>query len=251
MAHPYRSAGRDGAKTKFRSMLGTTNGAKHVNDDSVVSASTPVKKGIEDVKILAKSAPKRLDRARGGQVKKGVTVNVIVPQAQDKPPMPMPMPMPPPGPPPGAMMGKPPMGPPGPGAGPPMPTPGAGLPMQKARGGAVERAGGGRATMPVQSDRARKTRDRFQSRIDAMDSPIKDLAPTAVDPAWVPKARGGYIGGESKSSKLKQWAQYARKNSYHKKDGGGITKAKLTAGADSGVGRLQHSKAQRKHMKDN
>lgn len=220
MAHPYRSAGRAGAKSKFRAMLGTDRGAKHLNDDTVASPNAKVTSGIDDVKIMGKCPPARLDRARGGKVaKKGVTVNVIVPPAQPAvPPIPpmMKPPMPPPGgpavPPPGM---KPPMMPP-----PNAPVPGAGLPPMRARGGKVH------------SDEAedKKLIKRMIAQEEAKE-----------------KSSGGYIGGESKPNKLKQWAQYARKNSYHKKDGGGIGKYPLTAGADSGVGRLQHSRSQRKH----
>lgn len=206
MAHPYRSAGRAGAKSKFRSMLGSDKGAKHLNDDSVASSRAKVTHGVDDVKIMGKSPKARLDRARGGKVaKKGVTVNVIVPPSQ--PPAPPPM-LPPPSMagPPGGPMGRPPMQiPPGPGAGLPMP-----------------RASGGRALI---SQRAVKTQRKFQDRIDALDpnQMIKEIVktPGAVNDDWIPS----------------------------RKHGGSIKKAKLTGGADSGFGRLQHSKAQGKHSR--
>lgn len=188
MGHPYRGAARGTTKGKFSSILGSPKGAKHMDNDSVVNPHTPVKKGIEDVKIMGNPGQKRLDRARGGKVKGNTTVNVIVAPKPDAPmatpPMP-PMPAMPPMPP------KPPMGGmPPPGAGPVMPGPGAGLPLNK--------------------------------------------------------ARGGYIGGQATGNKLKQWATYSRKNSYHKKDGGGVDKYPITGGAESGVGRAQLSKAQHK-----
>lgn len=239
MAHPYRSAGRAGSKLKFKNMLGSEKGAKHMNDDSVADPSTPVKKGIEDVKIMGKEMPKRLDRARGGKVGK-TTVNVIVPPAPPQGLPPMPPPMPP---------GPPMAGPPGPGAMPPMPPkgvtlpqPGAGFPLPKASGGAVAPLTGGK-------------KGAMQRKINKLD-PLSGIVPKpAIGPDYVPglpagfelnKARGGYISGSS----IKRWAQYSRKNSYHKKSGGGISKAKLTGGADSGVGRLEHSKAQHEDNED-
>ncbi len=253
MAHPYRAAGRTGAKSKFKAMLGSDAGAKHTNDDSVASARAKVTNGVDDVKIMGKAPPKRLDRARGGKVK-DVTVNVVIPPNQGPPPLPPmmakpPMPMPPPG-----AMGPPP-------GGPPMPTPGAGLPMQKAKGGAVsKKAGGGRATIPPRSNRTQKAIKGFQDRIDSLDSPIKDIAP--VDPAWVPgKNKGGKVSKKAFGGGLPMQAapqagaalgarpmlppQAMGQRPF--KDGGAIKKAKLTGGADSGVGRLQHSKAQGKH----
>lgn len=169
-------------------MLGSDKGAKHLNDDTVVSPNATVTNGVDDVKIMAQPPSPRLDKyARGGKVKEGksskTVVNVIVPPGGGMPPMP---PHPPMGPPPGMMPPpgmKPPMMPPGPMP----PSPGAGLPM--------------------------------------------------------PKARGGYIGGQAAPNKLKQWAKYSRQNSYHKKVGGGIG---MTAGMDSGVGRLQLAKKQHK-----
>lgn len=274
MAHPYRSAGRAGAKSKFRAMLGTDRGAKHLNDDTVASPNAKVTSGIDDVKIMGKCPPARLDRARGGKVaKKGVTVNVIVPPAQPAvPPIPpmMKSPMPPPGgpavPPPGM---KPPMMPP-----PNAPVPGAGLSPMRARGGrlqggmAVNRFGKedkdgftSKDTYKYNAETARPGQDvplvKDQSRFTGRARGGKVHSDEAEDKKLIKrmiaqeeakeKSRGGYIGGEPKSNKLKQWAQYARKNSYHKKDGGGIGKYPLTAGADSGVGRLQHSRSQRKH----
>lgn len=271
MSHPYRGAGRSGAKFKFGKILGTTKGAKHLNDDSVVTPS-PVKRGIEDVKIMAKSPPKRLDRARGGKCGK-TTVNVVVPPSPPGGPMmapPLP-PGPPPGPPPMAMAGpKPPMMPPPmPPRGPMPPAPGAGLPMPRARGGKVhsdEAADKKLIAKMIAADKSKKRdsggqvditegkRRYLQGRVNKMDPLEGTVSRKNINPDWVPqmpeKKSGGYIGGTAKPNQLKQWAQYARKNSYQKKDGGGITKAKLTGGADSGVGRLQHSKAQRKHMKD-
>lgn len=283
MAHPYRSAGRAGAKLKFRNMLGTEKGAKHVNDDSVASPRAKVTNGVDDVKIMGKAPPKRLDRARGGKVGK-TTVNVIVPPQPGGPPMPPPsLPMPPPVPP---MAGPPGMPPGMPPKGPTLPQPGAGFPLPKARGGSVSKradgglvqevayrgrpmdkvigtegargtVGGGRTTVTPLSGGQKGA---MQRRINKLD-PLHGIMPRkGIGKEWVPgippgfdlskqpveRARGGYISGNS----LKQWATYARKNSYHKKTGGGITKAELTGGADSGVGRLEHSKAQRKHMKD-
>ena len=58
---------------------------------------------------------------------------------------------------------------------------------------------------------------------------------------------GHAAGGKATADNNKKWASYSTKNSFHKKDGGGIGKYPLTAGADSGEGRLQHSKAQRKY----
>lgn len=250
MAHPYRAAGRTGAKSKFKAMLGSDKGAKHTNDDSVASARAKVKDGVDDVKIMGHSPSKRLDRARGGKVK-GVTVNVIIPPAakdDDKPPMMLP-PMPPPGPGPGAMP-PPPMG----GKPPMMPPPG---PMAGGPPPPMMRASGGRARMPVQSRRAQITREDFQNRINDLDS-TPAIVKRFADPNWVPgskrgggmkKKDGGGISGLPKNNK--EWADYASKNSYKRAAGGGIKKAKLTGGADSGVGRLEHSKAQRKHSKDN
>lgn len=196
MSHPYRGAGRSGAKLKFSKMLGTTKGAKHMNDDSVESPNATVRSGVDDVKIMASPPPKRLDRARGGKVhhkgggKAKTVVNVIVPPGGGggMPPLPPLGPMAGPGGPMPPMMPKPPM--PG---GPVPASPGVGLPL--------------------------------------------------------PKARGGYISGKAKSNQLKQWAQYARKNSYHKKSGGGISgKYGLKAGAETGEGRLEISKlSKRKH----
>lgn len=204
MAHPYRSAGRTGAKSKFMAMLGSSKGAKHTNDDSVINGSNPVKNGVEDVKIMGKPPSRRLDRARGGKVsKKGVTVNVIVPPSPGAAPPPPMMPppglMPPPGP--GAM---PPMG-----AKPPMPIPPPGgppPPMMRADGGEVKPLTGSK-------------KGSFTKRINKMD-PLSGIMPQS----GIGK---DYVPGMPPPDK---------------KFGGGLPKA----GADSGVGRLQRSKMQKK-----
>lgn len=277
MAHPYRSAARGTTKGKFSSMLGSPKGAKHMDNDSVVNPNTSVRSGIEDVKIMGHPAPKRLDRARGGKVDKKVTVNVFIPPSGGdlgaKPPLP-PLPMPPPGA--GAM---PPMpGKPGPGAAPPMipqrptpvmPQPGAGFPLPKARGGSVKRQEGGAVptsylkdkkggwdarTMAVTSAKGlthpgfgytahRATQDLAAGRVTNVP---KTSQHDAKDQSRLEKSRGGYIGGEPNGNKLKQWAQYARKNSYHKKTGGGVSDYPISGGADSGVGRAQLNKAYKK-----
>ncbi len=54
------------------------------------------------------------------------------------------------------------------------------------------------------------------------------------------RARGGKVGGDASSGNLKGWAKRASKNSYAR--GGGLP----TAGADTGVGRLQQAHIEKK-----
>jgi hypothetical protein len=156
-------------------------------------------------RIIGRSSGGRLDKfARGGRTK-ATSVNVVIQPPQQQQPQAMPMPMRPPMP---APSGPPPGGPPG---GAPGGVPGAAPPS-------------------------------------GLLGPVGAQPPPPQMPQMPPGmqlARGGkvgkYIGGEPSDSKLKQWAKYARKNSYHRKDGGRISgKYPLdSGGAESGVGRLE------------
>jgi len=232
MVNPYRAAGRAGAKLKFRKMLGTDKGAKHLNDDTVVNPKAKVTKGVDDVKIMGGSVPKRLDRKSGGRVKPNIININIGKQGQDQPPInplaamaALKPPMPPQGPPPmppGGMRPPMPMPPGGmPMGGATMPAPGAGLPMPRKRGGQVKKRDSGGFLPPVNIGTGSKggAGARYQSSLETGYP-----AP--------PKKKGGKV--------------------VCKKSGGGMTGGPIggmygiTAPPSSGEGRIQLGKLQRK-----
>lgn len=153
-------------------------------------------------RIMGRSSGGRLDKfARGGRTK-ATSVNVIVQPPQQQQPQPQPQPMAPP------MPMPPPGPPPAPGA-PPM----GGAPMP---GGLLNPAGGAPPPPMGGMPMMRKDGGRIGNK---------------------PK----YITGIPTKNSLGKWAEKARKNSYHRKDGGRIGGGYPldSGGAESGVGRLE------------
>jgi hypothetical protein len=283
MAHPHRQAARKTVKSKFKSMLGTSKGAKHVDNDSVENPNTEVKGGIEDVKIMGGKMPRRLDRARGGKVKGSTTVNVIIAQ---KPGFPGAGAMPPLPPSAAPLPVKPPLAGPTPPPGMPAGMPAGGpAPMMRKCGGKVKSKGAG-GLVGLGLAGGKLLRDYIEPRYKTTEGGTGDVPKTPVNPTkdqsrLIPerarggkmakhsdeaadkkliskmikkaevkeqakeKAGGGGLSGIADKNSLQSWANYASKNSYKKAGGGGIGKYPLTAGAASGKGRLQHSKAQK------
>lgn len=148
-------------------------------------------------RIIGRASGGRLDKfARGGRTK-ATSVNVVIQPPQQQQQPQSPTPMQP-------AMPMPP--PPPPNAGPPPP---GGPPMP---GGLLNPVGAPQMPPPM---------------------------PPMGGPSPMQLARGGrakYITGIPTKNSLGKWADKVRKNSYHRKDGGGIP---TEGGAETGVGRLE------------
>lgn len=277
MAHPYSEHRQQKVEhSRVASLTKGYAGGGGIHTDA--SADKKMIRGMVKSAALkaggAQTKP-RLDRyARGGKVgKKGsTTVNVMISPSQQQPqPVPVPVPAggPPPAPPaPPAMPPRPPMGmmPPG---GPPMPGGAPGMPGIRSTGGRAYASGGA-----VKSGRAWE--EGRQNGTQVSHSPGKnDTSKINKTPALLTRKRGGRADGGSvgkTGSGLSDDTLNAMADRYRSGDrsvlqglGRGAQGAAnaqdimqrvgrkkggraypLTGGADSGVGRLQKTKAQRK-----
>lgn len=229
MTHPYHGhREQQVAHRRVGTMLkGEPSGStKHASGDAY-STVTSKTAAMNHDDIGGKSGNNRY--ARGGKVKHGNTnIAIVLPGAGKGAAPPMPMAGgPPPGP--GAGLPPPPMGMP-PGGPPP------GMPMH-ARGGRVKKAEGGATKMAGDVvDFPISMQQSDSRRISGMKggTSTKEPPPQKVLKGPGAAATGGRIKGESTKADIAAMAKRADKNSFAR---GG-----MTAGAESGVGRLQQAR---------
>lgn len=261
MAHPFQEHRQSKVeKSRVAHIVGRADGG------SVTAAGTAAQaQKMQDAKAFRGSASTvsgrknggRLDRyARGGKVKKGTTVNIMIAgQGGEKQPVPVPVPAP----------GGPPMPPPPPMAGPPGAMPPGGPPMMPHKNGGRAYAKGG----AVKSGRAWEEGKRNGTPVEH-DAGKNDTSKINTKPAMLTRKRGGRASGGGvgdsdevsggKNSNLSgskktlgpfgedmsSLSRITDKIFAPRKRASGGRAYPLTAGSESGEGRLQKARAQRR-----